>query len=198
MDNFIEIYNDVFDKEYCESVIKYFKEFKQLGLTNTRLDHEGVSAIYKDDTALFSCDAVEKSIDGSVDLKHVTAQMYKDFTDKLFGIAYMQYARKYPILNELKQHKAYTVKIQETKAGQGYHTWHSEVGGKDTAERLLVFTAYLNDDFDAGETEFLYQHYRYKPKQGDVVIFPAAFTHVHRGNPPYNGDKYIITGWIEF
>ena len=23
-------------------------------------------------------------------------------------------------------------------------------------------------------------------------------THVHRGNPPLSGSKYIITGWLEF
>ena len=64
--------------------------------------------------------------------------------------------------------------------------------------RVLTWTAYMNDDFDAGETEFLYQQYRYKPQQGDIVVFPAAFTHTHRGNPPYNGTKYILTGWVEF
>jgi hypothetical protein len=56
----------------------------------------------------------------------------------------------------------------------------------------------LNDNFEAGETEFLYQQYRYKPKMGDVIIFPAAFTHTHRGNPPIGGTKYIITGWLEY
>jgi hypothetical protein len=69
---------------------------------------------------------------------------------------------------------------------------------RESSTRVLVWTVYLNDNFDAGETEFLYQQYRYKPKRGDVVIFPAAFTHTHRGNPPINGTKYIITGWIEF
>lgn len=49
-----------------------------------------------------------------------------------------------------------------------------------------------------GETEFLYYPRRIKPKQGTLIVFPGAFTHAHRGNPPLSGDKYIITGWIEF
>jgi len=44
----------------------------------------------------------------------------------------------------------------------------------------------------------LYQKRRVKPEQGTICIFPAGFTHVHRGNPPLSGDKYIATGWYEF
>jgi hypothetical protein len=31
-----------------------------------------------------------------------------------------------------------------------------------------------------------------------MSIFPAAFTHTHRGNPVYSKDKYIATGWFNF
>ena len=57
---------------------------------------------------------------------------------------------------------------------------------------------YLNDVEEGGETEFLYQSRRIKPKQGTMVICPASFTHTHRGNPPLKGNKYMINGWIEF
>ena len=29
----------------------------------------------------------------------------------------------------------------------------------------------------------------------DVLIFPAGYTHTHRGNPPIGGSKYLITSW---
>jgi hypothetical protein len=64
--------------------------------------------------------------------------------------------------------------------------------------RVLVFTLYLNDVEEGGETEFLYLSKRVQPKTGRMVIWPAGFTHTHRGNPPLKGDKYIITGWVEF
>ena len=28
-----------------------------------------------------------------------------------------------------------------------------------------------------------------------LLIFPASFTHTHRGNPPLGGSKYIATSW---
>jgi hypothetical protein len=57
---------------------------------------------------------------------------------------------------------------------------------------------YLNDVEEGGETEFLYQKRRVQAKQGRLVMWPAAYTHTHRGNPPLSGDKYALTGWLEF
>jgi hypothetical protein len=58
--------------------------------------------------------------------------------------------------------------------------------------------AYLNDVEEGGETEFLYQKKRVKPVKNRVVVWPAGFTHTHRGNPPLSNAKYIITGWVEW
>ena len=55
---------------------------------------------------------------------------------------------------------------------------------------------YLNDVEEGGETEFLYQKIRIKPKSNMGLIWPGGFTHTHRGNPPLSGTKYILTGWI--
>jgi hypothetical protein len=67
-----------------------------------------------------------------------------------------------------------------------------------TLHRHLLWTIYLNDDFDQGETEFLHQQRKITPRRGSLLIAPAAFTHTHRGNRPQRGDKYIATSWILF
>ena len=65
------------------------------------------------------------------------------------------------------------------------------------ANRALVYSAYLNTIEEAGETEFLYQRTRIPPKENTMIIWPAGFTHTHRGNVVYgNKSKYIITGWF--
>jgi hypothetical protein len=117
---------------------------------------------------------------------------------KGFSKAYGEYAEKYSALNDLGVHDLSHVKVQRTEPGQGYHIWHCEQDDKVRAGRILTFILYLNDDFEAGETEFLYLQERVQPKQGRLVIFPGAYTHYHRGNPPLGSDKYIITGWVEF
>ena len=94
--------------------------------------------------------------------------------------------------------KPFARKIQKTLPGQGYHIWHCEADSLISSRRMLFVFMYLNTCDEGGETEFLYQHKRIKPKAGTIVISPAAWTHTHRGNPPLSGEKYMINGWLEF
>ena len=84
----------------------------------------------------------------------------------------------------------------------GYPYWHCELYPRDaqaeTLHRHLLWTLYLNDDFTAGETEFLFQQRKVVPRAGRLLLAPAAFTHTHRGNRPQGGDKFIATSWILF
>jgi hypothetical protein len=91
------------------------------------------------------------------------------------------------------------VKIQKTLPSQGYHVWHTERHGEiNGIKRILAYTIYLNTVEEGGETEFLYQSQRVKPVKGRIVIWPANFPYVHRGNPPLSGEKYIATSWINY
>ena len=63
--------------------------------------------------------------------------------------------------------------------------------------RVLAWMTYLKVPEEGGETEFLYQSKRIEPIVGRTLIWPAYFTHLHRGNPPLKGEKYYITGWFE-
>lgn len=96
-----------------------------------------------------------------------------------------------------------SINIQGYTADQGgYPYWHCEQYPRDpqceALHRVLLWTLYLNDDFEAGETEFLFQARKVRPQTGAMVIAPAAFTHTHRGNRPIGGDKYIATSWVLF
>jgi len=95
------------------------------------------------------------------------------------------------------------INLQRYSADRGgYPYWHCELYPKDasceTLHRTLLWTIYLNDDFSAGETEFLYQQRKIVPRTGNLLIAPSAFTHTHRGNTPAGGDKYIATSWLLF
>ena len=78
----------------------------------------------------------------------------------------------------------------------GKPAWRDASG--ESLHRWLLWTIYLNEGFEAGETEFLYQDRRIEPRTGRLLIAPTAFTHTHRGNRPRGGDKVIATSWILF
>ena len=87
--------------------------------------------------------------------------------------------------------------VQRTRPGEGYHQWHFEDGLPGYMHRRkLVWMLYLNDVEEGGETEFLHFSKRVKPKAGRIVIWPAAFPYLHRGNPPLSGKKYLLTSWM--
>ena len=72
---------------------------------------------------------------------------------------------------------------------------HSERMGVFNMDRVFAWMTYLNDVEEGGETEFLYQNRREEAVKGDVLMFPAGFTHTHRGNPPIGNSKYLVTSW---
>ena len=90
--------------------------------------------------------------------------------------------------------------LQKYEPGFSYNPIHIEDGGPREGKliRNLTFTTYLNDIEEGGETEFIYQGVKVQPKKGLTVIFPAGWTHPHRGIPAHNETKYIITGWASY
>jgi hypothetical protein len=112
-----------------------------------------------------------------------------------------QYKIKYPMVNATSPWKIHeNIKIQKYEPNQGYFSWHSERGSAEypCCNRFLVFMTYLNDVDDCGETEFLIQNVKVKPKKGLTIIWPAEWTHTHRGITSCSQTKYILTGWYSF
>jgi hypothetical protein len=80
---------------------------------------------------------------------------------------------------------------------EGFHTFHQDwaSGLENTARRELVGQFFLNDVDEGGETEFYFQKLKVKPEQGKLIVFPAYFTHAHKGHIPISNSKYILTSW---
>lgn len=186
MTNFIKIYKKAFTKDYCNKLIDLYEACELNGFTKTRQEDENVPRHIKNDSILFR---------NSMDIIHFPH--YGEFME-VFWRLYEEYANTYTALKSMDPHRIYSIKLQKTRPGEGYHVWHHELQNRQSQARILTFILYLNDIEHGGETEFLYQSIRVKPEQGDLMLWPAYFTHVHRGNPPLQETKYILTGWVEF
>lgn len=189
LDDFIGVFHDAAPKTYCEEVIKYFDEMSSAGLSHNRSDY--VSKLIIDDSSVALTGEDIIILDGTKTIIH-------NFYNLFWNNCYNKYAEKYRIVKECGAQDIYGLKVQKTTPGQGYHGWHFESSERRVSHRVMAFILYLNDVEEGGETEFLYYPRRIKPTTGTVLLFPASYTHTHRGNQPLSGEKYIITGWIEF
>jgi len=110
-----------------------------------------------------------------------------------------KYIDKFNYANDVKSfniHEDYN--IQKYPVNSGFKVWHCENKGEGHGlYRHLVFMTYLNDVEDGG-TEFFYQKIKTKAEKGLTLIWPAIWTHTHKGIISPSKEKYIVTGWFSF
>lgn len=189
--DFIGIFENALPDGYCEHLIKEFEINQKLGLSETRIESEDAVAHKKNDNQMY-CNGRNLRFNDFENKD--TYSMFFDGLQECFNL----YADKFSIIRNTRM-SARDLKLQKTESGGGYHVWHNEQGNGVHSSRSLVFMLYLNTlpDDACGETEFLYQQRRIKPVENTMVIWPAAFTHAHRGNVVYGDNiKYIATGWF--
>ena len=71
-----------------------------------------------------------------------------------------------------------------------YYSWH--IDKENNKEFVYSYVVYLNDDFEGGDTLFLADQLRVKPKKGSVLCFPCDFTYIHKSTKIKSGMKKII------
>ncbi len=187
INNFIAVYDNYITKEECDKAITLFENQDKFNNTVNRLKNEKASILQKQDQQFF---ASGKNLD--VWWENLKPMMIN------YNLAWDHYVQNVGAQDAYGDSFHFTcLKIQKTLPTEGYHVWHVEHGrGFDMEPRAFVFSIYLNDVEEAGETEFLHFSKRVKPKTGRIVIWPAAFPYLHRGNPPLSGQKYILTSWM--
>ena len=185
--NFIGVYDNYITKEECNKAIKLYEDQNKFNNTVNRIGGENSSILQKQDQQFFAAG-------GNLEVwwESLKPMMVN------FDLAWNHY------LKNTGGDEAYGVpfhftclKIQKTLPTEGYHVWHIEHGkGFNNEPRAFVFSIYLNDVEEGGETEFLHFSKRVQPKQGRIVIWTAAIPYLHRGNPPLSSEKYILTSWM--
>ena len=181
--NFIGIFQ--VDTSLCDKIIDFFNK-------NQSLQSKGEVIYGVDETK-------KKSVDIAVnpkDLSKPDYQYLKIYFDHLFS-CYSEYRAQWPFLNEVfEKVDIGSFNIQMYPPGGHFSKIHSERTSIKTLHRLFAFMTYLNDDFEDGETLFEHYSLSVKPEIGKTLIWPAEWTHAHKGNVVNNGSKYIITGWL--
>lgn len=176
LENFIRIYK--VDKKLCDDLIKYYE-------LNTE---------YKSEGEIIS--GVNKDYKDSIDVKfynHSTNKTILNFF-KILSECVVKYLTefdiKFPVITD-------TINlIQYYPKNGGFKIFHCENESVINANKRLVYMLYLNN-VKKGGTEFKYQNTILEATKGDLVIWPAGFTHLHKGVISKNEEKYIATGWFK-
>ena len=106
------------------------------------------------------------------------------------------YAKKHPFMNKLKWGIDDIFMLQKYNPGRSFSKEHCEHGGFEfDSIRMLGWMIYLNDIKKGGGTCWPQQRFTARPRQGDLYIWPAGWTHSHYGIVAPKETKYLVTGW---
>ena len=183
---FIEVYNNVLTSEQCEKIIDFINSSDLTpGLVQTPLKADLIQSekdswdisLNADDTSIEINDLIFNSLTRCI-------QDYKKQHPQIDQLATWRYCQEY--------------NLQKYNPGQAYHSIHCENMNPKSSLRILAWMFYLNTVTDGGGTYFDNYDLTMNAVQGRCVIWPAYWTHFHRGIVSKTETKYIVTGWMNY
>ena len=173
----------------CDELINYFeanknKQFQGLTSKGEQLD-------------------IKNCVDISIlpkDIKLPGNEFFEEYFNNLFS-CYEDYTKQWPFLTTFADSlQIGEFNLQRYQSGQHFGALHTERSSLDSLHRVFAWMTYLNDvDIkNGGSTLFCHYNLEIQPKKGLTLIWPAEWTHAHKGNLLKAGSKYIITGWMHF
>ena len=184
--NFIGSWN-INDDNLCNNIIGFFENNKILQKKGATIN--GVDEKVKNSIDI-GIDPSSLDKDGFQDLKMYFNHLYD---------CYQDYKKQWPFLNKtLSMVDIPRFNIQKYNIGGHFAELHTERENISTMHRVFAWMTYLNNVDDGGETYFEYFDLKVKPEIGKTLIWPAEWTHAHKGEILHSGVKYIITGWMHF
>ena len=203
VDSLLRRYTNAIGKPECEAILEYADYMESINLGSARNDARTKDTQVSASASPMILDAaaaqrqVSPNILESMNIRstEVAQSILKVVNKHLF-----EYAQELGLLDQMGELHTMDCLIQKSNADtfDSYSKWHSEAGELSNCDRAMAWMIYLNDNFEGGETEFKFQKHREVPEAGTLVMWPASFTHTHRGGMILSGTKYIATGWIHY
>ena len=187
MKNFIEVFDNAISSEDCKYIIDYMNssDLMETGSVNT-LEGTRVVEEYKTSTEMAINIEDKNPINNIIGISlHHQIEKYKELHPQLAKIERWGVRERY--------------NLQKYEPNQAYFGLHCENEGPNFGiNRVLVWMFYLNTVTDDGGTYFDNYDLTLNAVEGRCVIWPAYWTHMHRGIVSKTESKYIVTGWFSF
>jgi hypothetical protein len=91
--------------------------------------------------------------------------------------------------------------LRENYLFMTYHTDYQQEKEDEPGQKFeLTCNMYINDDYEGGEIAFSVgqDRFEYKPKAGDVIIFPSKDPYYHGVKPNFINKKYFIRSFLMY
>ena len=190
MTNFIQHTSGILSQAECDAVIDFFETNEQRQEVGKIGSDCRVDPNHKIATEII------------VDLKELVEDNRLNPVARALKKSCEEYIKNYPFLDKISLWRiSHWFKIQRYNPNEAYFLEHCENEGSldgDSGRRLIGLMVYLNTVTDGGQTCFPTQNSSFSPKVGDVLMWPAYWTHPHHGIPSPTQTKYIITGWYDY
>ena len=146
---------------------------------------------------------LKNSIDISMlpkEIKLPGNEAFDEYFNNLFS-CYQDYTVEWPFLAKFADNlEVGNFNLQRYQSGQHFQNLHTERSSLENLHRIFAWMTYLNDveEDEGGSTYFSHYDLEVQPRKGLTLIWPAEWTHAHKGNVLKSDSKYIITGWMHF
>ena len=178
MNNYIQIYKNVIEPEYCDEIVEKFE-------SNTD-QHENY------DQGPMSFTQINLNMNGwDADVSKLS-QIY---------VKYIKQYKKDCVITKQMWPETYAFEqirlkkyLPNDKDEFGPHVDSISI---DSALRFLVFFIYLNDN-DKGETAFPQLGVAAPCKKGSLLMFPPLWPWLHAGLKPVNKPKYMVGSYLHY
>ena len=183
LSDYIRVYEDTLDKNFCNQLIAYFEGCSQ---HHQHIDCNGAPT--------FTQLNLTEQLGPKHEYSTILAQACKEYVK--------WYKEDLNIKFFPEKHSWEMFRIKKYKPdGCDRFDEHVDVGDSSSARRFLAFFIYLNDVDVGGQTIFTGYNGDIniiKPKSGRMVIFPPLWMFPHSGQRPISGNKYIISGYFHY
>jgi len=198
------------DQEDISQLLKLVKEFngEELSTVKPNLTHENFSKIgskagnvkiFNNYISKEECESIIRMI------KETETSNVRPLQSQALSLVYydsLNLPEKYVPGVHAMLEKEYDVKVKPRHARFAEWIHNSsqtipidDMGSKDSNH--MAGWVYLNDDYHGGEISFINQDISFKPKAGDLVMFPGNM-HYWYNVGPANGSRYIMPVWFDF
>jgi hypothetical protein len=198
---FIHRIPNLVSHEFCKDIIEQFEKSNLTGPGHTYVFKDGEIIKSPDSNSKVSTDisVYPGFIEAATEKGEPEWREFVNYINSKLQIAINEYVEKFPMMNDLQRFVLEGYNIQRYLPGEGFYTWHCENSGyKGGGDRVLAWMIYLNDLTDGGGTDFKIQNHTEKAEACKMLIWPAFWTHTHKGQVSETQTKYIVTGWYRY